>query len=111
MKFYGRESELALLDRLDDQASVHQLLAETGRFNQIGSYWEKNNHNELDVVAINDMEKRIVIAEIKLNKAKISMNVLASRATPLLERYPLYTPTLLALGFEDIPVIEAILTG
>ncbi|OGT66076.1 MAG: ATPase, partial [Gammaproteobacteria bacterium RIFCSPHIGHO2_12_FULL_45_9] len=88
----------------------HQLLAETGHFNQIGSYWEKDNQNELDVVAINDMEKRIIIAEIKLNKAKINMNTLASRAAPLLERYPLYMPTLLALGLEDIPVLEDILS-
>ncbi len=89
----------------------HQIFAETGYFNQIGSYWEKDNQNELDVVAINDMEKRILIAEIKLNKSKINMKILVARAAPLMERYPDYTPTILALGLEDIPIIEDILAG
>jgi len=28
--------------------------------NQIGSYWEKDNQNEIDLVALNDMKKEIV---------------------------------------------------
>ena len=78
-----------------------QLLAETGQFNQIGSYWEKNNQNEIDIVAINDMEKRIVIIETKLNKAKINLKQLTYKAQNLLAHYPGYTPSFLALSVED----------
>ena len=76
-------------------------LAESGQFNQVGAYWEKNNQNEIDVVGINDMKKQILIAETKLNKAKISLKALETRAQALLQHYPGYTPTYLALSVED----------
>lgn len=77
------------------------LLAETRQFNRIGSYWEKGNQNEIDVVAINDMEKKILIGETKLNKSKISLKALRVRAEPLLKEFPNYTPTFLPLSIED----------
>ena len=87
----------------------HQLLAETGRFNQIGSYWESDNRNEIDIVAINDMEKKILIAETKLKKSKIDLKILKDRAQSLLRHYPDYTPTFLALSVEDAPFIKQLL--
>jgi AAA+ ATPase superfamily predicted ATPase len=78
------------------------MLMETGQFNQIGSYWEKDNRNEIDVVAINDLEKRIVIAETKLNKSKIHINELSKRSKSLLQEYLGYNPSYLALSVEDI---------
>ena len=36
-----------------------------GEYNQIGSYWEKGNQNEIDLVAVNDIKKTITLAEIK----------------------------------------------
>ena len=36
----------------------HDLFAGTNQYNLIGSYWEKGNRNEIDLVAINDMKKR-----------------------------------------------------
>jgi uncharacterized protein len=86
-----------------------QLLAESGEFNQIGSYWEKDNRNEIDIIAINDMEKRIVIAETKLNKARINIKELALRAQSLLTYYPNYAPTFLALSIEDTLDIKELL--
>ncbi|MGE3920468.1 MAG: ATP-binding protein [Gammaproteobacteria bacterium] len=80
----------------------HQLLAETGLYNQIGSYWEKDNQNEIDVVAINDLKKHILIAETKLNKSKISLKNLMTRSESLLKYYPGYTSTFLCLSIEDI---------
>ncbi|MGD0466144.1 MAG: ATP-binding protein [Gammaproteobacteria bacterium] len=79
-----------------------QLLAETSQFNQIGSYWEKHNNNEIDIVAINDLEKTILIAETKLNKSKISLNKLAIKAQNLLLDYPGYKAKFLALSIEDV---------
>lgn len=83
-----------------------QLLAETGQFNQIGAYWEKNNANEIDIVAINDMEKRILIAETKLNKNKINLQALMEKGQRLLKHYPNYTPKFLALSISDAQDID-----
>lgn len=77
-------------------------LAETGKFNQIGSYWERDNQNEIDVIAINDLEKCILIAETKINKSKISIRNLEKKSLALLKHYPNYTPTFLSLGIQDI---------
>lgn len=88
-----------------------QLLAETGRFNQIGSYWKKNNRNEIDVVAINDLRKNIVIAEVKFKKSKINLNNLILRSESLLSHYPNYSANYYALSIEDAPIIERILDG
>lgn len=79
------------------------LFAEGGAYNRIGSYWEKKNQNEIDIVAVNDMNKEILIGEIKRNKSKIEMEVLKRKAEKLLKDFPQYTSTFVALGLEDIP--------
>jgi len=84
-------------------------MPESKQFNQIGASWEKDNQNEIDVVAINDLEKRIVIAETKLNKSKINLKKLESRAQSLLSHYQNYIPTFLALSIEDGPILEDLL--
>jgi len=79
-----------------------ELLANTGRYNQIGSYWEKDNQNEIDLVALNDAKKEIVIAEVKLNKAKINLEVLKQKSPRLLAAYPKYKPTWLGLSLNEV---------
>jgi hypothetical protein len=79
----------------------HALFAESGKYNQIGSYWEKGNKNEIDLVAVNDMKKEIVIAEIKHNKEKIRIEVLKNKAKKLLVDFPKYKVSYLGLGIED----------
>lgn len=77
-------------------------LAETGDFNQIGAYWEKGHQNEIDIVAVNDFEKRLLIVETKLNKAKINLKALEVKAKSLLMHYSGYSPTFLGLSLEDV---------
>jgi AAA+ ATPase superfamily predicted ATPase len=79
-----------------------ELFADSGRYNRIGSYWEKDNQNEIDLVAVNDMEKRIVVAEVKLNKTKINVEVLKQKSQPLLATYKGYKPEWLGLSLEDV---------
>jgi AAA+ ATPase superfamily predicted ATPase len=79
----------------------HELFAESGNFNVIGSYWEKGNQNEIDLVAVNDIRKKITIAEIKLNKVRINPEALKKKALKLLETYRDYDVTWLGLGLED----------
>ena len=80
----------------------HELLAETGNYNRIGSYWERGNQNEIDLVALNDMKKTITIADIKLNKSKLSVEGLKRRAQGLIASYPRHQPEWLGLSVENI---------
>lgn len=79
------------------------LFSLSGDYNRIGSYWDKKNLNEIDMVAINDLEKIIVMAEIKLNKDRINIRILKDKSKHLLASFPGYKPRWLALGLEDIP--------
>lgn len=79
----------------------HDLFAETNQYNRIGSYWEKGNKNEIDLVAINDMQKKCVIAEIKLNKEKVNLEQLKEKAKRLEKSYSKYKFEWLSLGLQD----------
>ena len=79
----------------------HELFAESGNYNVIGSYWEKGNQNEIDLVAVNDLKKTLTIAEIKLNKAWINPEALKKKAEKLLDSYQGYQVSWLGLALED----------
>ncbi|MFH0985909.1 MAG: ATP-binding protein [Candidatus Omnitrophota bacterium] len=78
------------------------LFAETGRYNRIGSYWDRSHQNEVDLVAINDMKKEMVVAEVKLNPKKINIEDLKRRASRLLPDFVKYKVEWLALSLENI---------
>ncbi|MFO7761643.1 MAG: DUF234 domain-containing protein [Thermodesulfobacteriota bacterium] len=44
------------LERLFQQL----LIMGTGMYNRIDNYWERGNKNEIDLVAVNDLEKNIL---------------------------------------------------
>ncbi len=51
-----------------------------GLFTDVGPWWDKKGENEIDLVALNSTEKRIVFAEIKLNPEKIHLEELKKKA-------------------------------
>ncbi len=70
-------------------------------YNRIGSYWERGNKNEIDLVAVNDLRKEVVIAEIKVSKARISLIGLEDKAKNLSTDFYGYKVEYRALGVED----------
>ena len=84
-----------------------ELFAETGKYNRVGSYWERGNKNEIDLVAINDMKKTIVIADIKLNKKKLNIGELKQRAENLIRSYPNYSVEWLELSVEQLLLVNS----
>jgi uncharacterized protein len=68
----------------------------------IGTYWEKQNLNEIDIVAINELEKRIDLSEVKMNKDKVNLQKLKEKAENLEKRYDDYRFTYEGLSLEDI---------
>ena len=77
-------------------------IALSGKYSQVGQYWEKRNQNELDIVAINDFEKTALIAEVKLNKNKISIDQLKFKSTGLMNKLPGYKITYAGFSPEDM---------
>jgi hypothetical protein len=62
----------------------------TNDFSNIGTYWEKGNKNEIDIVAVNDDKKFMLMVEVKLNAKKISISKLKDKAEKLMLKYPTY---------------------
>jgi len=82
----------------------HEIYAASGNYNRIGSYWERGNKNEIDMVAINDIKKEMVIAEIKANKNRINLAELEKKAKNLIAGYHGYKIEFRALGVEDATI-------
>ena len=71
-------------------------------YNNIGSYWERGNQNEIDIVAVNDEKKTMLIAEVKRNPKKIELKVLEQKASKLMEKYKKYEYKFLGYSLEDV---------
>ena len=67
-----------------------QKLKLTHHYSQIGNYWERGNKNEIDIVAVNEIEKTMLIAEVKINPKKISIKKLQDKAKKLIDKFPNY---------------------
>lgn len=81
-----------ILDRDFDTYSGKQLenlfkliLAESKQFNQIGSYWDSKGEDEIDIVAIDDLYKKILIAEVKRQYKRYSETKLIMKSKSLLQ--------------------------
>lgn len=65
-------------------------LAESGEWTDIGNWYDRKGENEIDIVAVDDLEKRILFAEVKRNSGKINPRVLEQRAKSFLKTVPKY---------------------
>ncbi len=63
-----------------------QLYRETGMYNIVTNYWEKNGQNEIDLVAVNETDRKIVIGEVKRNKRRIDFRKLESKAETIVQK-------------------------
>ncbi|KMQ72130.1 ATP-binding protein [Chryseobacterium koreense] len=77
-------------------------LQETKKFSRIGTYWEKNNLNEIDIVAENALEKTMLIAEVKRNPKNISISALEKKAEKLIKKFPDYHFDFKGYSMNDI---------
>ncbi len=77
-------------------------LIDSKQFSDIGSYWNRKGEDEIDIIAVNDFEKRLLICEVKRNKSKISLTALECKAEEIVKRYPNYTVEYQALSLEDM---------
>ena len=58
-------------------------LFETGRYTDIGNWWDRSGKNEIDIVAINAFDHSGLIAEVKRNPDSINMHSLHEKAEAL----------------------------
>lgn len=71
-------------------------------FSIIGSYWEKSNLNEIDIVAVNEYEKRLIVVEVKRQAENINMKELERKATSLIRGFKNYKVEYRGLSMKDM---------
>ena len=74
----------------------------TKQFNFIGNYWERGHNNEIDIVAVNEREKFVLIAEVKLSAKRINLNELKYKAQVLSKQFDGYKITYQGLSLDDM---------
>jgi AAA+ ATPase superfamily predicted ATPase len=79
-----------------------ELIVLQKKYNMIGSYWEKGNVNEIDIVAVDDINKELLIAEVKRNPKKINMEILKKKSNKLKKNYNGYNYKYIGLSLNDI---------
>lgn len=71
-------------------------------FSSVGTYWEKGNANEIDIVAVNELEKRLLCVEVKRNPEKIQLDVLKQKAHVLIQKHTNYRVEYKGLSIDDM---------
>lgn len=61
-----------------------ELAGEQPRTTQVGNWWDGKGENEIDLIALEELDKRAVIAEVKRNPRKYSEAVLREKAIRIL---------------------------
>ena len=79
-----------------------QLYAEKERVTEVGHWWDKNGENEIDLIAIEKLDKRVTIGEVKRNEKKISMQTLEEKFVNIRPHFRGYQIQFVALSLGDM---------
>ena len=79
-----------------------EIFKESEKYTKIGSYWERGNKNEIDIVAIDEINKHILICEVKLNKKRLNYNELVLKSEKLIKDYKEYKIEYKLLSLDNI---------
>lgn len=79
-----------------------QLYRQKGLYNIVTNYWEKNGSNEIDLIAVNETEKEIVIGEIKRNPRRIDLHALEAKAANIANKRRDWKISYTALSLDDM---------
>jgi len=77
-------------------------ITEEESITQIGNFWDKKGVNEIDIVAIDAIRKKAIIAEVKRNKNKINISELKDKASKLEINLSKYKIEYRGLSLEDV---------
>lgn len=78
------------------------VMIESKAFSDIQGYWNSKGENEIDIVAINEVEKQLLFCEVKRNPKRINLNDLKNKAVEIVRKYPKFTIEYKGLSPEDM---------
>jgi AAA+ ATPase superfamily predicted ATPase len=78
---------------------------ESGKYTQVGNYWDRKGTIEIDYISLNEIEKNIIFAEVKRNPDKIKLEKLKEKGNAIINTYPYlqdYNCEFIALSLNDV---------
>jgi len=72
------------------------------QYTALGTYWERGNQNEIDIIALNEEAKKIVAIEVKRNPKRIDLNILEAKSQKLVNKYKSYQFEYRGLSLDDM---------
>lgn len=65
-------------------------IAKSKSYSDVQGYWDRKGENEIDVIAINEFEKQLLIGEVKRNKNRINLHTVENKAAEIVRKYTDY---------------------
>lgn len=92
-QFTGRTLERYFQDKL----------FETGKFTDIGNWWDRSGKNEIDIVALNAFDKTGIVGEVKRQPDRINLSQLKEKARALpASQFGHYHLSFRAFSLQDV---------
>lgn len=79
-----------------------EIFKEMQKFTAIGSFWDRKGENEIDIVAVDDINEKVLCIEVKLHKKDYNLEILKEKSKKLFEYYKDYKFEYMILDLEDI---------
>lgn len=80
-----------------------QKASEEDRVTTIGNYWDKKGKNEIDLIALNEIDKTAVVAEVKRNADRYDSKLLQEKYESISDKFTNYKEVkLLGLSMKDM---------
>ena len=79
-----------------------QKYAETGMYSVITNYWKKDGKDEIDLVAVDEAGKTVIIGEVKRTREKIDREVLKKKAATIVAHHSKWSISFVGLSMDDM---------
>lgn len=79
-----------------------QKYAETGMYSIITNYWKKDGKDEIDLVAVDEAGKTVIIGEVKRTREKIDHEVLEKKAATIVAHHSKWSISFVGLSMDDM---------
>lgn len=80
-----------------------QRIAEEERVTAVGNYWDRQGNNEIDLIALNDIDRTALVAEVKRNPERYKEHVLKEKFETIRREFAKYKEVkLIGLSMKDM---------
>lgn len=93
---YEQYSGLLLEEYFREKLSLEE------RVTEIGSYWDSKGENEIDIIALNHLDKTASVIEVKRNPKKIDLYKLASKTKGIQKELAAFQVQYRGLSIDDM---------